>query len=292
MADAASLPNVTKNDILAGLRALGINPGLGLMVHSSLSRFGHVEGGAQAVVDALMEALTPEGTLMLPSFNHGGAFGEGKPGYYDSRETPTSNGAIPNLFWRLPGVYRSLNPTHAFAAWGKNAREFTHFHHRTITMGPDSPLGLLWRDGGYCLLMGATYNSNTFHHVVEMTTGAPCLGRRTEAYPVRLPDGRTVMGRTWGWRERGCPYTKSGRYHERMRERGMERTTKVGNSALILFKLQDCYDAAAQILREGADGLPPCSGCPIRPLRNARTVPSDWDDKHNCLMPESEAWTY
>jgi len=113
---------------------------------------------------------------------------EGGPGYYHPGETPTTDGAIPDAFWRMPGVQRSLDPTHAFAAWGKDSLRYTRFHHRTLTMGPESPLGLLQRDGGYGLLLGVGYYANTFHHVVEMSTAAPCLGRRSEAYPVILPD--------------------------------------------------------------------------------------------------------
>ncbi|GAH16154.1 unnamed protein product, partial [marine sediment metagenome] len=188
--------HVSRHDIIAGLRELGISAGDGLMVHSSLSSFGYVEGGAQTVIEALQEALTPDGTLLLPSFNHGAAFREGGAGYFDPTETPTTNGAIPDLFWRLPDVRRSLNPSHAFAAWGREARRYTEFHHRTLTLGPESPLGLLLADDGSCLLMGVGYAPNTFHHVVEMSTGAPCLGLRTTAHPVVLPDGRRVEGRT------------------------------------------------------------------------------------------------
>jgi len=64
----------TKRRIVDGLRELGITPGMRVMVHSSLKSFGPVEGGAQIVVDALMEVITPQGTLMMPSFNHGAPF--------------------------------------------------------------------------------------------------------------------------------------------------------------------------------------------------------------------------
>jgi len=288
----ASIPRITKAEILLGLRQLGIRPGDGLMVHSSLSSFGYVEGGAATVIEALQEVLTEAGTLMMPSFNHGAPFGEGRPGYYDPRETPTTNGAIPDFFWRLPGVERSLNPTHAFAAWGRKARRYTEFHHRTLTMGPDSPLGLLWREGGSALFFGVWPRANTFHHVVEMTLGAPCLGRRTEAYPVRLPGGRMVMGRTWGYREKPCPLVASGRYARDMAVRGMLREVRIGNCRAVLFRLQDCYEVAGRILREGTENLPPCHKCPIRPRQSPWTVPSDWDDERQCLRPDSEAWTY
>ena len=122
MTSPSPTSTVTKAGILAGLRALGVLPGCGLMVHSSLKSFGRVQGGAQAVVEALMEAVTEQGTLLMPSFNHRAPFEEGGAGVYDPLETPTSNGAIPDLFWRLPDVWRSLDPTHPFAAWGRHAR--------------------------------------------------------------------------------------------------------------------------------------------------------------------------
>jgi aminoglycoside N3'-acetyltransferase len=107
----------------------------------------------------------------------------------------------------MDGVCRSLDPTHAIAAWGKHSLQYTQFHHRTLTMGLKSPLGLLYEEDGYGLMLGVTYGANTFHHVVEMATGAPCLGLRTEAYPVALSDGRLVAGRTWGWRAEACSMT-------------------------------------------------------------------------------------
>ena len=135
-------------DLCHDFRSLGLHAGSGVMVHASLSSFGHVEGGARTVIDALMEVVTPEGTLMMPSFNHGAPFGPNGPGYYHPGETRTTNGAIADLFWRLPGVQRSLDPTHPTAAWGKNAQRYTRGHHRTLTMGPESPLGLLGAEGG------------------------------------------------------------------------------------------------------------------------------------------------
>ena len=56
---------------MAGLRALGVGAGDLIQVHSSLSSLGYVEGGAAAVGDALLEAVAPGGTVMVPTFNHG-----------------------------------------------------------------------------------------------------------------------------------------------------------------------------------------------------------------------------
>ncbi|MDY6843569.1 MAG: AAC(3) family N-acetyltransferase [Thermodesulfobacteriota bacterium] len=283
---------VTYEHIVKGLRQVGVTAGSSMMLHSSLKSLGYVENGAQTVIKALMDVLTPEGTLLLPSFNHGIPFRKGGQGYFHPNETPTTNGIIPDTFWRMSGVYRSLNPTHSFAAWGKHSRQYVEFHHQTLTMGPKSPLGLLYANGGFCLLLGVDYRSNTFHHVVEMSTGAPCLGLRTEAYPMVLPDGRIVEGRTWSLREKSCHFTDGGKYYEEMESRNLQREVRIGRSRGILFQLQDCFEVIAEILRRGKNGFPPCFRCSTRPRQVPHTVPSDWDIQKQRLFTESAAWSY
>lgn len=288
------IPNLTKSDLIHSFRALGLYRGMGLAVHSSLKSIGRVEGGPLAVIEALMEILTPDGTLVFPTFNHGVPFEPGGPGYFDPRQTPTINGLIPDTFWRLPGVSRSLDPTHPFAAWGRHSQRYTAYHHRTLTMGPESPLGLLLKDDGWCLLIGTGYHANTFHHVVEMSPpiSAPCLGQRSEAYPVHLPDGRQVLGRTWGWRASNCPFTDDMRYPAVMEQLGLHNSIQIGLSQVILYRLADGYQVISKILKNGLDGIPGCDGCPVRPRQCQFTVPSDWNSAANCLQSDSVAWTY
>ncbi len=195
--------SVTLKDIKLSLERFGFCRGDRIMVHSSLSSFGWVEGGAETVIKALMELVGEEGTILMPSFNHGTPFESCGAGFYDPYETPCINGKIPDTFWRMDGVYRSLDPTHPFAAWGKDALRYTKHHHLTLTMGEDSPLGLIMRDGGYQINFGTTHSTTTAKHLAEMINRSPCLGYRTESYPVKLKDGKIVYHRTWGWREKG-----------------------------------------------------------------------------------------
>ena len=291
MTDAPSTREMTRSDIASGLRAAGLRAGMRVVVHSSLRSFGWVSGGGDGVASALMEVLTERGTLVMPVFNHGRAY-NGPGGMYDAATTPAIIGAIPEVFRQLPGVHRSLNPTHSFAAWGASAERYVRHHHRTLTMGPDSPLGMLWREGGYVLMLGTGLHPNTFHHVVEMTLGAPCLGRRTEAMPIRLADGRVVEARTWGWRETGCRITDKDAYHEQLEIRGLVRRGRIGSCETCLMKLSDCFEVVAEALTDGIDGCPPCSRCPIRPRKVASTTESDWDPRAARLKPDSAAWGY
>ena len=50
-----------KNSLIADFKALGIKPGMNLLTHSSLRRIGPVDGGADTVIDALLEVLGKDG---------------------------------------------------------------------------------------------------------------------------------------------------------------------------------------------------------------------------------------
>ena len=283
---------VNRSDIIQALLNLGVRPGMGVIVHSSLKSLGYVNGGAKTVVEALMAVVTEEGTILMPSFNHATIFQRGGEGIYDPLKTSTINGAIPESFWHMPGVFRSLNPTHPIAAWGKKGFVYTRFHHRTLTMGIESPIGQLYGDDGYGLLLGVDYGANTFHHVVETITDAPCLGKRTEVYPVRLPGNTIVEGRTWGWREKACPFTDYGRYPRFMVERNFHKQVLIGEGQATLFRLKDCFGVVTELLQYGMNGYPPCSGCQIRPRKVSETVESDWDEKKRTLLPNSKSLCY
>lgn len=270
---------LSEGDIVSGLLEIGVKPGMRLMVHSSLSSFGYVEGGAETVIRALQRSIGPAGTLLMPSFNHDSIFQEGS-GVYDPASTPTTDGRIADTFWRLPGVKRSLNPTHAFAGWGRDARRYLANHHLTLTMGEDSPLGLLAREGGCQLNLGTTHAASTAKHVAETMRRAPCLGYRAEQYPVRMPSGEIEIARTWGWRESNCPRTESGELIEyELEKAGAQVKGKIGNCRVSFLKVWDCLEAVWRLLDRGEDGFPACPRCKIRPRRVKASIGSDWADK-------------
>ncbi len=54
---AKTLDRVARADMAEGLRSVGLARGPVVLRHSSLSRVGFVEGGGEAVVDALLEVV-------------------------------------------------------------------------------------------------------------------------------------------------------------------------------------------------------------------------------------------
>ncbi len=281
---------VSKEQIKATLKKLGIKKGDKIIVHSSLSSIGYVKGGARAVCEALMELIGNQGILMMPSFNQGVIFEKNPKAYFSPPETPTIDGAIPDTFWRMKGVYRSLNPTHSFAVWGKDAIEFVKDHHKVLTMGTNSPLHLLEKQGGKIVLID-TPSANTFHHVVEMTNNVPCLGKRTEEYPVKLPSGKFVKVRTWGWRNGTCEITDKAVYFDYMLKHNLLKKGKLGNASVYVLDMKVCRKVIENFLKGKIKRYPGCKKCKIRPRKTPHTVESDWDQIHQKVKPDTPAFT-
>jgi aminoglycoside 3-N-acetyltransferase len=170
---------VNKNDLVRDLRNLGLSTADTVLVHSSLSSLGHVEGGPEAVIDALLEVLGPQGTLLMPSFQQGGEHVLLRQGCtFDLRTSPSELGIITETFRRRPGVIRSLSPTHCTAGIGPRGEKLLADHQSClVSVGRGSPYDKLVRVGGRILLLGVTHAANTTLHLLENTNGAPTVCR-------------------------------------------------------------------------------------------------------------------
>lgn len=239
--------------IVAGLRRIGLKAGDLVQAHSSLSAFGCVEGGAGAVVDALLETVAPGGTVMVPTFNHG------REAVFDVRESPSTNGAVTNALRVRPAARRSLHPTHAYAAIGPLAEWLVAGHLELPTFDVRSPLGKLAEKGGCVLLLGVGMRANTAAHVGETKALVKCLGYRRHPGKVRLPETGQVV-RAWGdaWRDNRCPIEWEP-LEQTMRERGMIADGQIGGAEVHLMKCRDVIDVTCELTRSF------CPRCPARP---------------------------
>ncbi len=258
--DAAGHTRVTRAEIVAGLREVGLQPGDLVQVHSSLSSFGYVEGGAEAVVDALLEAVGPEGTLMVPTFNHMAreAF-DGSDEIFDVRTTRSINGAITEAVRLRPEAHRSMHPTHPYAAIGPRAQWLTSEHLMLKTFDERSPLGKLVAAGGKIVLLGVGMNSNTAAHVAETKANVPCMGYRRNRRLVRLEDGSVIEA--WGvlWRGPGKCKIEWQAIEGELRRRSLIRDTRIGEAHVMLMLGRDMVDVTYELCRQM------CPTCTIRP---------------------------
>jgi len=192
---------ITRASLVADLRALGVAPGATLLVHAALSRVGWVFGGTQAVIGALLEALGPEGTLMMPTHSTDltepsrwqappvpeswqQAIRDGLPPY-DAARTPTRQmGALAETFRRWPGVRRSGHPYGSFAALGPRTDALLDGHAPGCAFGEASPLGALYRAHGQVLLLGVGHGNDTSLHLAEYRAHWPSKAEHEEGSPM------------------------------------------------------------------------------------------------------------
>jgi aminoglycoside 3-N-acetyltransferase len=153
------------SELTRQLQELGVAPGAVLLVHSSFSNVGPVEGGPNVLIDALRTAIGTNGTLVMPSMSDD----DDHP--FDARKTPCLGmGVVADMFWRSPDVLRSHSP-HAFAATGPEAARITADHPLDVPHGLNSPVGRVYDVDGQILLLGVGHDANTTIHLAEALAG-------------------------------------------------------------------------------------------------------------------------
>lgn len=158
--------------LIAELAAAGIERGDSILVHSSLSSLGWVDGGAETVVDALVRTVGEHGTVLFPTLTGCSEDSADRPPMFDARRTPCWTGAIPEAARHRTDALRSLHPTHSVVAIGKLSEWFTTGHERACTpCGHGSPYDKLADVGGKIVLVGVTQSVNTSFHMAEEIAG-------------------------------------------------------------------------------------------------------------------------
>ncbi len=188
---------VIKDDIIRALKKVGVCLGQTIMVHASLSSLGFVCGGAQVIIEALLECVGKEGTIMMPAQSWknldpeaGVHWEESKEWWqiirdnwpaYDKKITPTNTmGAVAEMFRGWPGTLRSDHPARSVSAYGKYAKYLTQNHDLSNIFGDGSPIGKLYELDGYVLLIGVGYDKNTSLHLADVRAKYPGKHLSTE----------------------------------------------------------------------------------------------------------------
>jgi aminoglycoside 3-N-acetyltransferase len=161
-----------------------------LVVHSSLSAVGWVAGGATAVVDALLNAVGPQGTVTMPA--HSGDWSDPagwsyppvpeewwntvlqqRPAFDPYATTLRQMGAVAENLLLRRSTLRSMHPVSAHMANGRRAQEIIAEHSLEESFGDRSPLGRLYDLDARVLLIGVGHGRNTSLHLAESRASWP-----------------------------------------------------------------------------------------------------------------------
>jgi len=195
----------TRTQLVEDVRRLGLAAGDLVMVHASLRAVGPVVGGPDVVHQAVVDAVSPGGAMMM--------YVGSPPGYDDVGrghltaeeeallldELPTfsadhtranrEHGALAEFFRSFPGTRCSANVGARMAAHGDRAAWLVAEHPMNYGYGESSPMAKLVADGGRVLLLGSSHDEVTLLHYAEDV--ARFEGKRVVRYrtPVSI-DGR------------------------------------------------------------------------------------------------------
>ena len=176
----------TKLDLLQDLADMGLTGQETILIHSSMKSIGPVDGGADTVLDALMEFFRP-GLLLLPTHTWR-TINAANP-VFDVCTSSCCVGILPELFRQRPGVVRSLHPTHSMAGYGQQA--VSYLAGEELRNTPCTPGGCYDRlkdVGGKILLVGVTHARNTYIHSIEEVLNVP---HRLADQPMKLQSVNT-----------------------------------------------------------------------------------------------------
>ena len=239
--------HVNKEDIKKGLKQLGLGRGDIVGVHSSLSSFGYVEGGADTVIDALLEVVGEEGTIVMPTHSTNLLEFERTPEEiaigvawlykilpYNPKETPCTTGAIPETFRKRKGAMRGSHPTHSLAAIGPKVEELVEGWHKVLELD------------GYILLIGVGLSVCTAMHLAEKRVQFPkrILEKITppKEFVEKYPEEE------WEW-DFG-PYPDFSKMEEPCKEHGIMKIVRIGEATVKLLRLRTLIDLYAEYLRK------------------------------------------
>ncbi len=160
---------ITKTHLMNEFRSLGMSAGDTIFVHSAYSSLGKapggVEGGPQTVINAILEVVGPQGTLIMPTFNYD--FLRGTP--WDIRTTPSQMGVLTELVRQDPRAKRMFHAIYSMAAIGKHAEELAN-HQSTDCFGESTIFSKFREWDTKILILGLAYSKSiTFlHHCEQM----------------------------------------------------------------------------------------------------------------------------
>ena len=229
----------TRVSLAEDLRRLGVEAGDVLFVHSAFSRVGPVDGGAETLIAAMLDALGPAGLLLMPAFNL--VPREQRATTWDLATTPSTVGWLTEVFRRLPGTVRSDHYSHSVAAHGAQAADFVAGHRAMsglrspwdlppwgATYGDTSPFWQAYLAGAKLLMLGVDYHSSTFVHLVEVLDWNARLADDPAA-PYRARN-RDELGAWW-------------------ETQGVIRRGLLGSAECRLFAVRDYVDALLKEVR-------------------------------------------
>lgn len=240
---------VTRSELKQALIDLGVEKAMTLEVHSSLSSFGELEGGAMTLINTLKELVTPQGSIFMPALRLSRELEltdeDKKLGItVKIKKLPhnaphTAMGIVADTFRSLPDTLTGQD-TISTSGWGKHAEQ-------ALEGGLDYAI----HNGGKALLFGVDIYKLTAMHYVEPITPED-INRQFEPSE---EINRIYPPEQW-MIEAGHPPVKAWYTIQKMAyQKGLIKQTIIGSCKVMFFDIRDVVSLYEHELKTDPYGL-------------------------------------
>lgn len=234
---------VTAAGFTHGLNQLGVTVGMALEVHSSLSQFGYLEGGAETIINTLIEEVGVHGAIVMPAFclspnlpltEEDQQLGlTTKIRILSEQEERSAMGIVADSFRKRQDVLTGSGMFRV-SAWGKDAdKHSTGFQH-------------LIDNDGYALLLGVDiYKLSTMHYVEDVLPDD--IRNRfnpSEEARIKYPENEWMIE---AWEQTVKPWYA---IQDDAYAKGMIKDVNIGSAKCMFFKVRPVIELYRQALLE------------------------------------------
>ena len=235
----------TKQSLIRDLEHMKLDPRGTVLAHFSYKSLGEVEGGPQAVIDAMVTYME-DGLMVFPTHTWNNV-NQDQP-YYSVNDTESCIGIIPELARKDGRGHRSAHPTHSVVAFGAEAEAFIADDHiQTTPCGRTGSWGKLLDRNATILLVGVGLNRDTFFHGVEEWMDIPHrLSDTMNMLFTRLADGNLIPTPVKNHiAQVGENFPRVEPY---LRKRGILKEGTLGDATVRYHQSQPAYEAVRELL--------------------------------------------
>lgn len=228
---------------LRALLADALSPGDDALIHASLVRLGHFEAGVDDIVDALIESVAPNGTVIMMTDTRSFA----KTARFAMNQ-PSETGLLTERMRQRSDVVRSRVPMVSFVAHGPKAHYYTAEYDSHLD--ESATISRLLEQDGKIMMMGVSYEKCTLFHLSEERNSSRYNIYKTFEGREVLDDGRELPISQKYFVRGDMSIRKDPAPAGRLLEaRGLVHVSPLGDGVVRTFKARDfdrcCMDALA-----------------------------------------------
>lgn len=247
---------ITRYDLVRYLKEIGLSKGMLVYVQSSLEKYAYINGGIQTLIDAIMEVITYEGTLVCASFSESvvdpscvqhitfqrDVYDEIRESIpcFNKKKTRSESSLLSDQMMHNEGVYRSNHPTHSCVAIGKYAKLICDRHPLHFSLGRDSFLDKIVELNGYVLLLGEAYKD------CDIFKYASSLSNKSVVKIITSPIEKNGKKEFMSMLDVDYTYKGSDVIEQMLKERNVVKENFIGDAHCYFFKAKE-----ASVLAQG-----------------------------------------